>query len=87
MKTFSKYCNINLYTPSLSAINKLNPREFERSGILIWFNFDYQHGKVIASIIKCGVKFFIHSQTLGIDEQFHLMPHLACNYLSLMDQS
>ena len=48
-----------------------------------------KHGEVIVSIIKCGMKFLIHSQwlhrwSLGIDKCCHPMIYWVCDYFSML---
>ena len=50
-------------------------------------NVQFQHGKLIISIIWCGMKLFIHSQSSTIElmnKWFHPTLCWACDYLSML---
>ena len=48
--------------------------------LLIWFQLKSQHGYIITSIIKSGIKLLIHSQT----STFPPTPYWTCDYLSVL---
>ena len=59
--------------------------------LLTWITFGSQHGKVITSIIKYGMKLRIHFQTstvaplkFGNVYIFHPKLYWTCNYLSML---